>query len=163
MSLICQLTSEDIKHHFISIIIISAENTVDHVEAFQAVGGASSDNKQRGCSHYQQATATHVSVTRTVVDSRNEQFDAATERVKTKTMRGTGLDTETALSTTSSTTQSMYSTQTAFLSSTTATMETLTFQAGQTSQTVKRTLQRTTGVLTVGTSPCRALTVFFVI
>ena len=42
---------------------------------------------------------------------------------------GTGLDTETALATTCSTTQSMYTTQTAFPSSTTATMETFTFLA----------------------------------
>ena len=45
-----------------------AENTVDHAEAFQAVGGASSDTKQRGysdCSAECSAsnTATHVSVT----------------------------------------------------------------------------------------------------
>ena len=29
-----------------------AEDTVDYAEAFQAAGGAPSDNKQRGCSHY---------------------------------------------------------------------------------------------------------------
>ena len=147
---------------------------MDHAEAFQAVGGASSDNEQRGYSHYSAECSANNSNPRqrnTVADSRNELFDASTERDDASRRGedeceiGIGLDTETALATTSSTTQSMYTTQTAFLSSTTATMETLTFlaQLFSTSQTVKRTLQRTTGVLTVSTSPCRALTVFFVI
>ena len=59
------------------------ENTVDHVETCQAVGGASSDNKQRGYSHYSadcSASNSNARQRNTVADSRNELFDASTER-----------------------------------------------------------------------------------
>ena len=60
-----------------------AENTVDHAEAFQAMGGASSDNKQRGYSHYSaecSASNNNARQRNTAADSRNELFDASTER-----------------------------------------------------------------------------------
>ena len=60
-----------------------AEDTVDHAEAFQAEGGASSDNKQRGFSHYSaecSASNSNARQRNTVADSRNELFDASTER-----------------------------------------------------------------------------------
>ena len=59
------------------------ENTVDHAEAFQAMGGAPSDNKQRGYSHYSaecSASNNNARQRNTVADSRNELFDASTER-----------------------------------------------------------------------------------
>ena len=60
-----------------------AEDTVDHTEAFQTVGVASSDNKQRGYSHYSaecSASNNNARKRNTVADSRNEQFDASTKR-----------------------------------------------------------------------------------
>ena len=59
------------------------ENTVDHAESFQAAGGASSDNKQRGYSQYSAECSANNNNARqrnTVADSRNELFDASTER-----------------------------------------------------------------------------------
>ena len=56
---------------------------MDHVEAFQAAGGASSDNKQRGYSHYSEkysASNSNARQRNTAADSRNEQLDASTER-----------------------------------------------------------------------------------
>ena len=60
-----------------------AEDTVDHAEAFRAVGGASSDNKQRGysdCSAECSASNSNARQRNAVADSRNELFDASTER-----------------------------------------------------------------------------------
>ena len=60
-----------------------AEDTVDYAEAFQAAGGAPSDNKQRGCSHYSaecSASKNNARQRNTVADSRTEQFEASTER-----------------------------------------------------------------------------------
>ena len=51
------------------------ENTMDHAEAFQAVGGASSDNKKRGYSHNSaefSASNSNARQCNTVADSRNE-------------------------------------------------------------------------------------------
>ena len=59
------------------------ENTVDHAESFQAAGGASSDNKQRGYSHCSaecSANNGNARQRKAVADSRNELFDASTER-----------------------------------------------------------------------------------
>ena len=56
---------------------------VDHAEAFQAVGGASSDNKQRGYSNRSaecSASNSNARQRNTIADSRNEQYDASTER-----------------------------------------------------------------------------------
>ena len=56
---------------------------MDHAEAFQAVGGASSDNKQRGYSHCSaecSASNSNARQRNTVADSRNELSDASTER-----------------------------------------------------------------------------------
>ena len=60
-----------------------AEDTVDHAEAFRAVGGASSDNKHCGYSHYSAdccASNSNAHQRNTAADSRNELFDASTER-----------------------------------------------------------------------------------
>ena len=56
---------------------------VDHAEAFQAVGGASFDNKQRGYSNRSaecSASNSNARQRNTIADSRNEQYDASTER-----------------------------------------------------------------------------------
>ena len=56
---------------------------MDHTETFQTVGGASSDNKQRGYSHYSadcSASNNNARQRNTVADSKNELFDTSTER-----------------------------------------------------------------------------------
>ena len=60
-----------------------AENTVNSAKASQTVGGASSDNKQHGYSHYSAECSASNGNTHqhdTVPYSRNELFDASTER-----------------------------------------------------------------------------------
>jgi len=56
---------------------------VDYAEAFPTVGGAASDNKQRGysdCSVECSSSNSNAHQRNTVADSRNEQYDASTER-----------------------------------------------------------------------------------
>ena len=147
---------------------------MDYAEAFPTVGGAASDNKQRGysdCSVECSSSNSNAHQRNTVADSRNEQYDASTERDdasrrgedERETRHRTGHG-DCVVNDELNNSVYVYNTDSFPLVNNSHNGDPhLHGTAFLTSQTVKRTLQRTTGMLTISTSPCRALTVFFVI